>query len=69
MMTAKRPTYTAECKGEAVRLVTEPGDGVGEAARHVGRKAKMLQRGQRELAAREHGVLPGNGRLSPAQEA
>lgn len=68
-MPEKRQTSTAEFKGEAVRLVTEHGYGVGEAARKVGLKAHMLQRWKRELAARETGVFPGKGRLSPDQEA
>jgi transposase len=68
MMTEKRQTYTAEFKCEAVRLVTEHGYGVGEAARNLGLNAHMLQRWKRELAARENGVFPGKGRLSPEQE-
>ena len=68
MMTAKRQTYTAEFKCEAVRLVTEHGYGVGEAARNLGLNANMLQRWKRELAARENGVFPGKGRLSRDQE-
>lgn len=68
-MTAKRQTYTAEFKCEAVRLVTEHGYGVGEAARNLGLNAPMLQRWKRELAVRAHGMFPGKGRLSPDQEA
>jgi transposase len=68
MMTEKRQTYTAEFKCEAVRLVTEHGYGVGEAARNLGLNANMLQRWKRELAARENGVFPGKGRLSRDQE-
>jgi transposase-like protein len=68
MMTEKRQTYTAECKCEAVRLVTEHGDGVGEGARNVGLNANRLQRWKRELAARENGVFPGKGRLSADEE-
>ena len=68
MMTEKRQTYTAEFKCEAVRLVTEHGYGVGEAARNLGLNANMLQRWKRELAARENGGFPGKGRLSPEQE-
>jgi len=49
MLTEKRKTSTAECKCEAVRLVTEHGDGVGEAARNFGRNAHLLQRWKREL--------------------
>ena len=68
MMTEQRQTYTAEFKCEAVRLVTAHGYGVGEAARNLGLNATMLQRWKRELAARETGVFPGKGRLSPDQE-
>jgi transposase-like protein len=69
MMTATRQTSTAEFTCEAVRLVTEPGYGVGEAARNWGLNAHMLQGWKRELAARDHGVVPGKGRLAPDQAA
>jgi transposase len=68
MMTEKRKTYTAEFKCEAVRLVTEHGYGVGEAARNLGLNAHMLQRWKRELTVRENGAFPGKGRLAPDQE-
>ena len=68
MMIEKRQTYTAEFKCEAVRLVTEHGYSVAEAARNLGLNAQMLQRLKRELAARENGAFPGKGRLSPDQE-
>jgi transposase len=68
MMIEKRQTYTAEFKCEAVRLVTEHGYSVAEAARNLGLNAQMLQRWKRELAARENGAFPGKGRLSPDQE-
>jgi transposase len=68
MMTERRQTYTAECTCEAVRLVTDHGYGVGEAARNLGLNAHRLQRWRRELAAREHKGFPGKGRLSPDQE-
>jgi transposase len=68
MMMEKRQTYTAEFKCEAIRLVTEHGYSVAEAARNLGLNAQMLQRWKRELAARENGAFPGKGRLSPDQE-
>jgi transposase len=68
MMIEKRQTYTAEFKCEAVRLVTDHGYSVAEAARNLGLNAQMLQRWKRELAARENGAFPGKGRLSPDQE-
>jgi transposase len=67
MMREQRQTYTAAFTCEAVRLVTEHGYGVGEAARNLGLNAHMLQRWKRELAARENGGFPGKGRLSPEQ--
>ena len=68
MMIEKRQTYTAEFKCEAVRLVTEHGYSVAEAARNLGLNAQMLQRWKRELATRENAAFPGKGRLSPDQE-
>jgi transposase-like protein len=44
MMTDKRRTYTAEFKREAVRLVTDHGYAVAEAARNLGLNAHMLRR-------------------------
>ncbi len=49
-------------------MVTEHGDSVAEAARHVGLNALMLQCWKRPLAVREQGAFPGKGRLSPDQE-
>jgi transposase-like protein len=69
MMAEKRKTSTAECKREAVRLVTEHHDGVAEAARHLGSTTTRLRRWKREAADDAHGAFPGNGRRSPAQAA
>jgi transposase len=68
MMTEKRKTYTAEFKYEAVRLVTEQGYGVSEAARNLGLNVNMLRRWKRELSERANGAFPGKGHLSPEQE-
>jgi transposase-like protein len=48
MMTEKRKTYTAECKREAVRLVTEQHYGVAETARNFGINVNMLRRWKQE---------------------
>jgi transposase len=69
MMIAKRQTYTAEFKREAVRLVTEHGYGVAEVARNLGIKAHMLRRWKCSCEAQAHGVFPGKGRLSPEHAA
>ena len=68
-MAEKRRNYGDECKREAVRLVTEQGDGVSETARHLGINAPMLGRWTREVEAQQRAAFPGNGRVSPDQEA
>jgi transposase len=65
MMTEKRQTYTAEFKREAVRLVTEHGYGVAEAARNLGINAHRLRRWKCQCEAQTKGVFSGKGRLSP----
>jgi transposase len=63
-MTDKRRIYTEEFKREAVRLVTEQGYGVAEAARHLGRNASRLGRWKRDVEETVHGAVPGKGRVS-----
>jgi transposase len=60
MMTEKRRVYTAECKRAAVRLVTEQGYGVTEAARHLGSNVKMLGCWKRHAAPQTKGRFGGN---------
>ena len=67
-MTDKRRIYTEEFKREAVRLVTEQGYGVAEAARNLGLNASMLGRWKREVEQTMHEAFPGNGRVSLDQE-
>jgi transposase len=67
-MTDKRHIYTEEFKREAVRLVTDQGYGMAEAARHLGLKASMLGRWKREVEQTMHAAFPGNGRVSLDQE-
>lgn len=68
MKTEKRRVYTAEFKHEAVRLVTEHGYGVSEAAHNLGINANMLGRWKRRVTQPEHGAFSGNGRVSPVNE-
>jgi len=68
MMTDKRRTYTAEFKREAVRLVTDHGYAVAEAARNLGLNAHMLRRWKSEVEQTTHGAFPGNGRVSRDHE-
>jgi transposase-like protein len=60
---------TAACTRAAVRRVTEPHDGVAEAARHWGSPTTRRQCGKGAAAAQEPGAFPRHGRLAPAQAA
>ena len=64
MLTAKRRTSTAECTREAVRLVTDQGSAVAEAARHLGRNAPRLRRWKGAVEQTTQGAFPGHGRVS-----
>ena len=49
--------------------MTDHGDGVSEAARNLGLHANMLRKWKRKLEQQGESAFPGNGRLSPDQEA
>ena len=61
-------TYTPEFKREAVRLVTEQGYKVTEAARNLGINPNVLARWKSQLTAGETNAFPGKGRLTPEKE-
>ena len=63
-MTEKRRQYTEEFKQEAVRLVTEHGYGVTEAARNLGINAKMLGRWKRQAEWQTNGSSSSNGHMT-----
>ncbi len=64
MKLEKRRVYTAECKREAVRLVTDHGYGVSEAAHNLGINVTMLGRWKRHAEAQPNGNVGGNGGMS-----
>lgn len=57
----KRKQYSSEFKGEAVRLVTEGGLSIAQAARDLGLDDNMVSRWKKE--AQHHGqqAFPGQG--------
>ena len=55
MTEVKRSKFSREFKEEAVKLVTEQGYGVSEAARNLGIRAGMLGRWKREMKKQEAG--------------
>jgi transposase len=69
MMAAQRRQYTAEFKREAVRLITEHGYKAAEAARNLGISATLLRRWRQQFEEKDCAAFPGNGRLTPEQEA
>lgn len=62
----KRQKYSKEFKHDAVRLVTEQGYSIVEAARNLGINGIMLGRWKRESEELED-VFRGNGKLTPEQ--
>ena len=67
-MTQKRKNYTAEFKQEAVRLVTEQGYSMSQAARNLDININMLRRWKHQMNEQGQEAFPGKGRLLPEQE-
>ena len=67
-MARKRRTYTPEFKAEAVKLVTEQGYSVAEAARSLGVHETPLRSCKQALQAQGDQAFPGQGKLSPFEE-
>jgi transposase len=67
-MTRRRRTYTSEFKLQAVKLVTEKGQSVSEAARSLGIGQTLLRSWKLALEQQGPDAFPGNGRLNPHEE-
>ena len=67
-MARARRTYTPEFKAEAVRLVTERGYSVAEAARSLGLSDNLIRNWKQALEAKGEQAFPGHGKLSPFEE-
>jgi|APFre7841882793_1041355.scaffolds.fasta_scaffold23631_2 transposase len=68
MSEQNKRTYTPEFKREAVRLVTEQGYKVTEAARNLGINPNVLARWKIQLTSEGTNAFPGKGRLTPEKE-
>jgi len=64
----RRRKFGKEFKAEAVRLVTEGGRTVAEAARGLGIHANLLHKWKRQHEEDPAGSFPGKGRLKPQDE-
>jgi len=67
-MTGKRKKYSKQFKIDAVKLITEQGYKVSEAARSLGIHDGILRRWKQQLESDESNPFPGNGKMSPEKE-
>ena len=67
-MARTRRTYTPEFKAEAIKLVTEQGYSVAEAARSLGLRDNLIRNWKRALHDQGEHAFPGQGKLSPFEE-
>src|SRR5215831_2018378 len=68
IMARTRRTYTPEFKAEAVKLVTEQGYSVAEAARSLGINSNLIRNWKQALEAQGDQAFPGRGKLSPFED-
>ena len=67
-MPKKRRNYTREFKVEAVKLVTEKGYSVAEAARSLDIGETLLRSWKQAFQDHADQAFPGNGKLSPLED-
>jgi transposase len=67
-MARTRRTYTPEFKAEAVRLVTEQGYSVAEAARSLGLRENLIRNWKRAVSDKGEQAFPGQGKLPAVEE-
>jgi transposase len=67
-MAEARRTFTREFKIAAVKLVTEKGRSVSEAAKSLGIAAELLRRWKTALRAEGREAFPGHGNLTTVED-
>ena len=67
-MARRRRNYTREFMAEAVKLVTEMGNTLAEAARSLGIGENLLRNWKQALEKAGDDAFPGNGRLTAIEE-
>ena len=67
-MPKTRRRFTPEFKAEAVKLVTQQGYSVAEAARSLGLSENLIRNWKRALEAQGEHAFPGHGKPSPFEE-
>ena len=64
---ATRRIFTRECKLEAVKMVSERGVSVAQAARDLGLHENVLRKWVRDQKADPQHAFPGQGQMKPEQ--
>jgi len=67
-MARQRRSYTSEFKVEAVKLVTEKGYSVAEAARSLDIGETLLRSWKQAFQGQPEQAFPGNGNRTPLEE-
>lgn len=67
-MSQTRRGFTKEFKVDAVKLVTEQGYKVSEAARNLGISTSVLRRWRDQLEKQADEAFPGKGYMTPEKE-
>ena len=67
-MTQKRKQFSKQFKVDAVKLVTEQGYKVSEAARNLGIHHSSLRRWKRQFKTNGNQAFPGKGHMTPEKE-
>ncbi len=67
-MTIERKSYSKQFKIDAVKLLTEQGYKISEAARNLGINPNVLRRWKNQFATDNHQTFPGKGHMTPKNE-
>lgn len=67
-MTQKRKQFSKQFKNDAVKLVTEQGYNVSEAARNLGIHHSSLRRWKKQFETSGNQAFPGKGHMDPEKE-
>ncbi len=67
-MTTKRKSYSTQFKIDAVKLVTEEGYKISEAARNLEINPNVLRRWKDQLKVDGDQAFPGKGHMTPEKE-
>ncbi len=67
-MTAERKSYSTQFKIDAVKLVTEGGYKISEAARNLEINPTVLRRWKDQLKGDGEQAFPGKGHMTPEKE-